>query len=445
MNTPKYSIKDDEKFPWVKVITIETNDPIDLDSEYFNITVKDQLEYFIQDYIKDGDTFELEELFKRDTEPTIEICKYAKLYDIQSCIVCQGTGVITCSACDGEGIIYTPRHPAIGCYNCGGSGQGDIPGSLVPGSGTMTCTSCSGDGYQHTICDDEYVINETLTSTIDKYCNSNYNDLIENGIQFWLDGDDNKKLIIRIVTKGKSTLNPSGYGYWNTETKQYDYTNYVGFTIANFNITLNENEGFITNVFMVPVVRSGDPEKEDPTAEEQVQKLPDGEDRVDFIWNEATNLGMDNLYVNNTMPADIASAYGYLQVSAKPNRWFTEGPYSLNSYSTPVYVVKSSAYINEYLKDGQTKDLITGEMSSRNFTITKDNFNSYLYDEYSKTYIDLPIEPTKTTAEDTIYVSANNECVSGTLYCYEMTQTIINSADDPGKIRKNQIKLELEI
>ena len=196
---------------------------------------------------------------------------------------------------------------------------------------------------------------------------------------------------------------------------------------------------------MVPVVHSGDPEKESPTDEEQVQKLPDGEDRVDFIWNEATNLGMDNLYVNSTMPTNIASAYGYLQASAKPNKWFTEGPYSLNSYPTPVYIVKSSAYINEYLKDGQTKDLITGEMSSRNFTITEDNFNSYLYDEYSKTYIDLPIKQTNTTVEDTIYVSANNECVSGTLYCYEMTQTIINSADDPGKIRKNQVKLELEI
>ena len=443
MKTPKYNIKEDEKFPWVKVITIETNEPIDLDSEYFNITVKDQLEYFIQDYIKDGDTFELEELFKLDTEPTIEICKYAKQYTYIPCFVCNGTGLIPCSACNGEGIIYYTRRPSVGCTTCGGSGQSDCPGGVTPGSGLMTCTACSGDLTQHTICDNDSIFNENLVSTIDKYNNSSYDNLIENGIQFWLEGDDNKKLIIRIVTKGHSTINPSGYGYWNTDTRQYDYTEYVGFTIANFTITLNKNEGFKTDVFMVPSIRTNDPEKLIPSAEDKVQILPDGYDRVGFDWN-GDGKGLNNLYVNNTDPM-VTSAYEYTQASAIPNKWYTVGPDNLSAYLTPEYVVKSSAYINEYLKYGLTKDLLTGEMSARNFTMTIANFDSYLYDEYRNTYIELPMDYDEKEGEDTIYVSANNECVSGTLYCSEIVQHIVNSADNPGKIRKNQVKLEFGI
>lgn len=56
-----YSITEDPKWEWVKLITINTNRDIDISSEFFNITVKDQLEYFVANHIKDGSTFELEE------------------------------------------------------------------------------------------------------------------------------------------------------------------------------------------------------------------------------------------------------------------------------------------------------------------------------------------------------------------------------------------------
>ena len=51
-----YSITEDKKFPWVSLITITCENEIDVSSDIFNITVKDQLEYFISDYIKNGST-----------------------------------------------------------------------------------------------------------------------------------------------------------------------------------------------------------------------------------------------------------------------------------------------------------------------------------------------------------------------------------------------------
>lgn len=439
-----YTVKEDEKFPWVKVITIESDYPIDISTEYFNITVKDQLDFFIKDYIKDGNKFELEELLKKDTDPTIEICNFAKQYVNIDCFNCGGEGKVICSSCNGVGILYPMVGPAQGCYACGGRGLVGEP-DFIQGTGKILCPSCSGDGLQRTVCEDEYMYTEQLVSTVQQYLGATDKHLIENGIQFWIDGSNNKKMYIRIVTKGRSSINPSGYPYWDEDTQDYQYTEYVGFTVADFNITLNENERLHFNVFMVPTIRSGDPQKVEPDAEEPVQKLPDGEIRTDFIWDEIGNQGLNNLYVNNAYPDELISAYSYQQASAIPNKWFVEGPENLEGRPTPLYELRSSAYLNDYLVVGTTKDLLTREFSSRNFVINSGDFNSYLYDEYTKRQIELPYEMSDVNIEDTIYLSASHDYVSGTLYCNEIIQTIINSADDTAKIRKNQVKLELEI
>ena len=94
-----YSIKEDENFPWVNLITINSNRDIDISNEVFNITVKDQLEYFVADHIKEGSTFELEELFKKDTYPTLEISNNSTVYEQQNCFTCNGTHRVVCSAC----------------------------------------------------------------------------------------------------------------------------------------------------------------------------------------------------------------------------------------------------------------------------------------------------------------------------------------------------------
>ena len=379
-----YSITEDTKSKWVKVITIHSDDPINIDSDSFNITVKEQFEYFINDYLADGDTFELEELYKKDTEPTIEICKNAREYTIKKCLICGGASKIT-------------------------------------------CPDCKGTGKAHTICGDEPMYEQVFTNSIPTYYNSNDYSLIQNGIQFWL--DDDKTLIIRVVTKGKSSISNAGYKIYNPITHDLYNTRFVGFCIANFNITLNDSENLLFDCALMPRVDTDDPVTENTYFKPHI--VPDGYDRVDFDWNGDGN-GLNNLYVNNTTT----------------HKWYTEGPEQLKSSATPEYIVKSSAFTNDYLLTGKAYDLLNGGMSARGFDFVKDNVKSTLYDEYTDKYIELPFkfdEDIGIQSKELNYFSAGNAFVSGTIYWHEIKQTITNSADHPGKIRKNQVKLELEI
>lgn len=436
-----YSITEDPKSKWVKVITIHSDDPINIDSESFNITVKEQFEYFINDYLAAGDTFAIEELYKKDTEPTIEICKNAREYRIKKCLSCGGAGEITCPDCGGTGILYPPRHPAVGCGRCGGHGSSQVPGTFVPGAGIIECPTCEGTGDAHTICGDEPMYDQVFTNSIPTYYNSNDYSLIKNGIQFWL--DDNKTLIIRVATKGYSNANVEGYKIYNPITHDLDPTGFVGFCIANFNITLNDSENLLFDCALMPRVDTDDPVTEDPDFKPHV--VPDGYDRVDFDWNGDGN-GLNNLYVNNTSAFD-SSAYEYVQAyNNTTHKWYTEGPEELDNTETPEYIVKSSAFTNDYLLSGKTYDLINGGMSARGFDFVEDNVKSTLYDEYTDTYIELPYKfDPEQKDEEVIYYGNNSDYIKGRVYWHEITQTITNSADHPGKIRKNQVKLELEI
>ena len=438
-----YSITEDPKSKWVKVITIHSDNPININSETFNITVKEQFEYFINDYLAGGDTFAIEELYKKDTEPTIEICKNAREYTIKKCLSCGGAGKITCTKCGGTGILYPPRLPAAGCDRCGGHGRSDNPSTFVPGDGVIECPTCEGTGKAHTICGDELLYDQVFTNSIPTYYNSNDYSLIKNGIQFWL--DDNKTLIIRVVTKGKSSIPDAGYNIYNPITHKLDPTGFVGFCIANFNITLNDSENLLFDCALMPRVDTDDPVTETTVFKPHV--VPDGYDRVDFDWNGDGN-GLNNLYVNNTSSFD-SSAYEYEQAyNNTTHKWYTKGPEELKSSATPLYTVKSSAFTNDYLLSGITYDLINGGQSARGFDFIKDNVKSTLYDEYTDKYIELPFEFDKDKdiqSKDINYFSAGNAFVSGTIYWHEIIQTITNSADDKGKIRKNQVKLELEI
>lgn len=381
-----YSITEDQKSKWVKVITIHSDDTINIDSEFFNITVKEQFEYFIKDYLVAGDTFELEELYKKDTEPTIEICKNAR---------------------------------------------------------EIECPTCKGTGELHTICGDEPMYDKVFVNSIPTYYNSNDYSLIKNGIQFWL--DDDKTLIIRVVTKGYSSANEDGYKIYNPITHDLYNTRFVGFCIANFNITLNDSENLLFDCALMPRVDTDDPVTENTYFKPHV--VPDGYDRVDFDWNGDGN-GLNNLYINNTRDFD-SSAYGYEQTyNNTTHKWYTEGPEQLKSSATPEYIVKSSAFTNDYLLTDKTYDLINGGQSARGFDFVKDNVKSTLYDEYTDKYIELPFkfdENIGIQSKEINYFSAGNAFVSGTIYWHEITQTITNSADHPSKIRKNQVKLELEI
>ena len=122
----RYEIKEDPNFPWVSEVTIYSDYYIDITSDYFNITIKDQLEYFISEHIDNGNFFELEELFKKDTLPTITISKNTGTMINMKCYRCGGTGKMACPKCGGTGYInistpctYCPEHKGIvTCVDC---------------------------------------------------------------------------------------------------------------------------------------------------------------------------------------------------------------------------------------------------------------------------------------------------------------------------------------
>lgn len=431
-----YIIEDAKDNKWVKIITIHSNNDIDLNSDAFNITVKDQFEYFINDFLSTGDTFELEELFKKDTEPTIEICKNAKSYVLQNCFTCNGIGTITCTACNGFGMIYPPRHPAHPCAECGGH-------DLTPGRGYITCPTCNGDRYARTICDNEPMYTENYENTIYKYNNSDDLSLIKNGIQFWL--EDSKTLKIRVVTKGKSTLNEEGYTIYNPITHDRKDTGYVGFSVAHFIISLNDSENLVFYCFLIPKVETDDPVPEDDDPDYKPHYPEPGFDRVDYDWNQ-DGKGINNLYVNTTSSFEYTSAYEYKQYQdPSTHKWKTEGPDGLTAYPTPKYIVKSSAFTNDYLFDDYTDDLLNGGESARGFDFVSANVNSYLYNEYTQKKIRLPFDfDEDKQSEEIVYFKSGNEQVFGTVYWHEIIQEIVDTTCS-GIVRKNQVKLELEI
>lgn len=451
-----YSITEDPKWEWVKLITINTNRDIDISSEFFNITVKDQLEYFVANHIKDGSTFELEELFKKDTFPTLEISNNAVQYARQRCFTCtteenkneepgpENPTKIKCPDCKGTGYRYLGIRQVIRCPRCNGEGE-------------YICPDCSGTGYAHTICSNEPMLTEQYISNVQAYNNSDDDSLIKNGIQFWVDGVNKRTMYIRIVTKGQSTSNTSGYIVWNPVSADYVPTEYVGFTIANFNITLNGSERLVFNCFNIPRVVMGDPIPSStnytvPSAWKEEPHVLSGNIRTDYMWNYDYNkseYGYDALFVNNTSGT---SAYLYEQTSADDGiHWNTKSPVPQKPFITPVYCVKSSAYLNDYLVNGETTDLYlstpdSAVIAERGFEFTESSVNSYLINEYSKKKIILPYDfpPEPILMDEYKFIEANGNCVSSDVYCYEIVQKIEDSSCS-GLMSDNQIRLDLEI
>ena len=460
-----YSIKEDENFPWVNLITINSNRDIDISNEVFIITVKDQLEYFVADHIKEGSTFELEELFKKDTYPTLEISNNSTVYEQQNCFTCNGTHRVVCSACGGKGYYYTPlAKTRTICSSCGpGPDNPAIPWVGTKGSGYYDCPDCT-DGHAYTVCEPvRPMYTEVYKSNVSGYNNSDYDSLVHNGIQFWVDGVNKKTMYIRVVSKGKSTTNSAGYIQWNPVSAAYYPVGYVGFTIANFNITLNNYERLVFNSFNLPKVVMGTPvpdsDEYNPETVSSYAELTghiiSGAIRTNYDWND-DNHGIDNLFVNYTTPdKEGNSANEYSQYPLDDDTYSAHWKTSAHIITPPKYlqrkyIVKSSAYLNDYLVSGITEDLYDTTSPDdvvtayRGMNFTSGNVKSYLKDEYTNKKILLPYDMTTTKIPNFKYIDSNNQCISGDLYCYEIIQSIEDSSCS-GKIRKNQVKLELEI
>lgn len=437
-----YSITEDTQFPWVSLITINTENEIDISNDVFNITVKDQLEYFINDYIKEGSTFELEELFKKDTVPTLEISNKSTKYEVIKCFTCGGTGLIKCRTCKGRIYYYLPLRRSPTRCDC----------FYTEHPGYEICPDCHGYEIEHTVCTDEEMRTETYISNINEYNNSDDESLVRNGIQFWVDGVTRKTMYIRVAAKGQSSTNPDGYEVWNPVTNKYEKTLYVGFTIANFNITLNDKERLLFDCFLIPKIKTSDPyplEYNPPLSSYyEDDHIISGAIRTDYDWND-DGKGIDNLYVNNVTSGQysmIYEQYPTLVISSLSSNWVTSVKKDTDNYNeTPMYIVKSSAYLNDYLVEASAWDLLSGTVSQRHMTIQEKQLKSYLYNEYTRKKLNLEFElDDYTTYPETIVSSYGGDSISSTMYCYEITQKIEDSSCS-GFMRENQVKLELEI
>jgi hypothetical protein len=435
----KYVVQEDPNFTWVKEIIITSDNDIDISSDVFNITVKDQLEYFISDYLNTGDSFDFEELLKEDTQPTLMISTQATVYEKMKCFKCGGAGFIPCSKCGGLGYTIDINNVKHEC-SCASS---DTPYK-------EQCTDCSGDGLAHRVCGteehhgDDIIWSEVQTSNIFIYNNSDYDSLVKNGIQFWVDGVTKRTMHIRFSAKGKSSVNEDGYVIFNPKLNDYIKTGYVGFTIAQFNITLNSQEKLMFNVFNIPRLVTGNPEKLNPEAEEKPHILPSGTDRVDYDWNE-NEQGTDNLYLNN-VSANAPSAIIYDQYPTDYNEifWSTSAEV-ITGIRTPEYIVKSSAYLNDYLVNGETYDLLSGGYTSRNMHVGSAMIKSVLYNEYSEEEMSLPYDfGEEQLIEDVKFIESNGDYISDNLYVTEITQHLIDTTSSMNHV-SNQVKLKVEI
>ena len=189
-----------------------------------------------------------------------------------------------------------------------------------------------------------------------------------------------------------------------------------------------------------------------PSAWEEEPHVLSGNIRTDYMWNYDYNkseYGYDALFVNNTSGT---SAYLYEQTSEDDGiHWNTEKPKYKEPAITPVYCVKSSAYLNDYLVSGITTDLYLSTTDSavtavRGFEFTTSSVQSYLMNEYSKKKIPLDyyFPPEPILMDEYKFIEANGNCVSSDVYCYEIIQKIEDSSCS-GLMSNNQIRLDLEI
>jgi hypothetical protein len=270
-------------------------------------------------------------------------------------------------------------------------------------------------------------------------------------------------MYIRVVSKGKSTTNSAGYIQWNPVSAAYYPVGYVGFTIANFNITLNNYERLVFNSFNLPKVVMGTPipdsDEYNPETVSSYAELTghiiSGAIRTNYDWNDDYH-GIDNLFVNYTTSSKDGNTYNeYKQYPVDDDtysaNWKTLVTTARPNYLQRKYIVKSSAYLTDYLVNGSAFDLyesVPEEVcvtATRGFEFTNSSVKSYLYDEYTQKKLKLPFTMnTLPVIPSAHLLESNGEYVYDDLYCYEIIQSIEDSSCS-GKIRKNQVKLELEI
>lgn len=235
-----------------------------------------------------------------------------------------------------------------------------------------------------------------------EYCNSDDESLARNGVQFWL-SNDKREMSMRFIPK--NIIQGEVYNFsWAAllVVVGFDFKNTVRFDLA-----------------LMPRLITGDIVKKDPTAQDPALDPPGSSSayRPDYPFNG--ELDVDNLYLNN---GDGCS-----------------------SLPTPIYTVKSSAFMCDDLR----------EFGADDFDWTK--FKSDLYNGAAQSGIPIPYRICGSDNVDDFPrpEMQNIEMIPGVpastlsgVYVYDIEQDIEVSAaegHDPIKFAKNSVRLSLAI
>ena len=293
-------------------------------------------------------------------------------------------------------------------------------------------------------------------SNISTYNNSDDYSLIRNGFQFWISGNT---LEFRMCARGTSTLNTSGY----YDFQGHYFTGRVGFSIARCSISLNKDYTIAFDVNIIPTLKTSniyrlhydEVDQQVPSSinsingnypvcpvcsgdgyiVESAHKCPACQgsayyqDRYNFSYDNS-NKADDMIYLNNN-----SNTYSAEQTT---NNNKTGSP----TY-TPLYGVITSAYMPEYLSNGETIDILNpGISSARNIDFDFDNASSVLIENDKSVYSELPSYSENSALVDYQYFSYNSASIHDNINLTLIYQTI--SAND-NKIRGSKVQYKVNI
>lgn len=252
---------------------------------------------------------------------------------------------------------------------------------------------------------DEPGIDIVSPENINKYCNTDDESLMENGVQFNIIDREWKTLVIRVCPKGNNG------------------TDDVGYDIAHFDLNIS-GELASFNVVLYPRIIAGEIQKNDPAAEDP--QLQDSDSRVGYNWyDQNPNTNENDLFVNNNT---YTSAFLYKQISGENQQWYADEPSYLTPTITPLYTLQTSSYYPQELYNSGFRLAVESKLV--------DNFGNY---------VDIPLvppEPEYENIDEYTIMETSNGHVTAALRCDIYTQEI--SCESPN-ISRNKLVLDFEL
>lgn len=273
------------------------------------------------------------------------------------------------------------------------------------------------------------------------YCNSDDESLWENGFQFWVSAD-RKSMSMRFIPKNTAEMNDgkvpkltsykapdekNNHGYWSKEVDEHGDPIWVDKKNINDGLTPSwcslivivgfDNQNVTKfDLCLMPRLITGPIELNDGNAQDPV--IADASARPDYPFNGPEDV--DYLYLNNA-----------------------DGFQTSSCSATPLYVVRSSAFISQDVASANADELFNWS-----------RFKSDLFNGNAQTGIPIPYKINGESAISAIPVPdpmdleiLPGHSLSG-VYMYEINQYIEVSAmdnQDPITFAKNKVRLSVGI